>query len=82
MSLKEEINQLTRYQKIILSIYFVLSIPLLPFMAVMIPFAWWVTAPEGGPTRKLTLIEFLSFSVAMSLFAYLIAACLHWCPPQ
>lgn len=82
MKLKEEIAQYTRYQKIILSIYFLLSLPLLPLMAILIPFAWWVTAPQGGPTRPLTLIEFLSFSVTMSLFAYAFAACLHWCPPQ
>lgn len=82
MNLKEEINQLTRYQKTILSIYFLISIPLLPLMAIMIPFAWWITQPQGVPPRPLTLIEFLSFSVAMSLFAYMMFACLHWCTPQ
>ena len=80
MIFEEEVKQLTRYQRIILSIYALISLPLLPLMAVMIPFAWWVTAPQGGPTRKLTLIEFLSFSVTMSLFTYVFAAALHWCP--
>ena len=49
------------------------SLPLLPFMIVMIPFAHWVTQPDGVPPTKLTLMYFLTLSATMSLFAYLIS---------
>lgn len=66
----KEWKSFTRRQKIIIGAYLVMSLPLLPLMAIMIPFSWWIVAPQGGPTRKLTLIEFASISLAMSLFTY------------
>lgn len=78
----EEWKSYTRYTKTVLSIYGILSLPLLPFMVPMILFSWWVTAPANGPTRKITVAEILSLSFTMSLFVYIFAACLHWCPPR
>jgi len=58
-------------QKIILSIYALVSLPFMPFYMVMIPFAWWVTTSKGQEPRKVTIVEFLSMSMASSLFVYL-----------
>lgn len=78
-SMIEEWKLFTRYQKIVLTIYLIISLPLMPFFIIMIPFANWVTSPEGGPVRQLTLTYFLSQSVAFSVFAYMIAALIR-CP--
>lgn len=74
----EEWNAYPRYSKTVLSIYVLLSLPLLPVMVPMVLFAFWVTKPEGN-TRKITLGEIITMSFTMSLFVYIFAACLHWC---
>jgi hypothetical protein len=66
----EEWKSYTRYQKIVLCIYTLISLPLMPLYVVMIPLSFWITKSKGD-TRKLSLVEFLSLSVAMSMFAYL-----------
>jgi hypothetical protein len=76
----EEWKSYSGYTKTVLVIYFLISLPLLPLMAIMIPFAWWVAAPQGVLTRRQTLADFLSLSVALSLLAYILVAVLHWCP--
>jgi hypothetical protein len=65
----EEWKSYSRYTKTVLSIYLILSLPLLPVMVPMVLFAFWVTKPEGN-TRKITLAEVISFSFTMSLLAY------------
>jgi hypothetical protein len=73
-NLVETWNSWDKQQKIVLTIYAIVSLPLLPFTAIIIPFAHWITQPNGVPPRKLTLIEFLSMSIAISIFGYLIFA--------
>jgi hypothetical protein len=75
----EEWKSYGRYTKTVLTIYLILSLPLLPVMVPMILFAFWVTAPQGIPRRKMTLTELISFAFTMSLFVYIAAACVHWC---
>jgi hypothetical protein len=77
----EEWKSYSRYTKTVLTIYLILSFPLLPVMIPMVLFAFWVTKPQGD-TRKITPAEVISFAFTMSLFVYILAACLHWCPPR
>jgi hypothetical protein len=73
----EEWKSFTRYQKIVLTIYFIISLPLMPFFAIVIPFANWITTGKGMPVRRLTIIDFLSQSTAFSLFGYLCAILIY-----
>lgn len=68
----------TKRQKIILTIYAVVSFPVLPLMALYYPFVKWVTSSSGE--TKLDLVEFLSLSMAVSLFVYLVGSILWWLP--
>ena len=69
----------TRRQKIILTIYALLSLPLLPLMAIVYPFSKW--AVYGGKP-KLDLVEFLCMSMAMATLTYIVAGLLYWLPPN
>lgn len=81
MKITEEWKAFTRYQRIVLSIYTLFSLPLMPFYVVMIPFAFWVTRSKDD-TRTLTLIEFLSMAMAMSVFAYPVALLIYCSGPK
>lgn len=59
-------------QKIVLAIYAIVSLPLLPLFAIMYPLATWVV---GG---KRSLVDFLSISMAVSIFIYMVVG-LRWC---
>lgn len=76
----KEWNSWTTYQKIALSIYTILSLPLLPLMVVLVPFVWATTTSESSASIKLTLAEFLSLSMAVSILCYLILAAMLWIP--
>lgn len=73
----EEWKSFTRYQKIVLSIYFLISLPLLPVMVILIPSMWWIAKPKWS-TDKMTLMHFLCMSVTLSLFAYLMFGLVRW----
>jgi len=79
-SMLEEWRSFTKYQKIIISIYLVLSLPWIPFLIMVIPFTHWLTSSANIPYKKITLMEFACFSVAMSLLGYLIIAAILWLP--
>lgn len=76
----EEWKSYPRYSKTVLTIYLVLSLPLLPVMIPMCLGAWWVTQPDNKEYRRpMTALELISFSFTFSLFVYIAAACVHWC---
>jgi hypothetical protein len=70
-------SKYTTKQKVILTIYVLVSLPLLPLMAIMYPFSKWAVE---GKKPTLDLVEFLSMSVAFSLFMYLIGSALYFFP--
>jgi hypothetical protein len=74
MTILEEWKSYSRYTKTVLSIYALVSLPLMPLYIILIPFAWWVTTSEGTQYKRLPLADFLSFAMSMSIFAYMIAA--------
>ena len=66
----------TRYQVIVLTIYACLSLPILPLTAIMYPFSKWITqdanAHACGEKVEYTIEEWLSLSIALSIFMYMI----------
>jgi hypothetical protein len=61
-------KDLTTYQKVILSIYAVVSLPVLPFMFIMYPFTKWAVSGKV----EWNWIEFLSMSVAIIILGAMI----------
>jgi hypothetical protein len=77
----EEWKSYSRYTKTVLTIYLILSLPLLPVMIPMVLFCFWVAKPKGD-TRKMPLADVISLSFTMSLFVYIMVPILHGCPPK
>jgi len=71
-------RQYTKHQVVVLTIYALISLPLLPLMAVVYPFTKWVV--YGGKS-KLDLMEFLSMSMTFSLLIYLMGIAVWLDPP-
>jgi hypothetical protein len=75
-------QEYTQRQVVVLTIYALLSLPLLPLMAVAYPFSKWVTRDANNHEEiELTMVEFLSLSMAMSLFMYFFASMMYCFPP-
>jgi len=66
-----KVEQYTKHQKIILTIYAILSLPLLPMMAILYPFLTWIFTGVGEK-YKLSLLDFLCMSMAVSLPTYIV----------
>ena len=76
-------EEYTQRQKIILTVYAILSLPLLPLVAVMYPISKWITQDANNKEEvKLSVIEFLSLSLALSLLLYIVIAMMYCCPPS
>jgi len=78
--IKEIWNSWNTRQKIVLTIYIIISLPTLPLNGIIIPFLHWLMQSDGVRRRKLSLPEFLSMSVTNSIFIYVIAVFIFWCP--
>lgn len=76
----------TTRQKIILTVYVILGLPLLPLTAIMYPFSKWVTQDaneaKAGVKIKFDLVEWLSVNLALCLYLYLMVGLMHWLPPD
>lgn len=79
--LGSEINSYTTKQKIILTIYAIVSLPLLPLIIPMYPFTKWVMrdANKKGDL-ELSLLELLVLGMSTSLFMYLFLGLAMCCP--
>ena len=75
-------QEYTQRQVVILTIYILLSLPILPLMIFLYPFTKWVTQSANDKTEvELTMIELLSLSMAMSLFMYFMVGMAYCFPP-
>jgi hypothetical protein len=74
--LKNFWNGLCLRQKIIITIYFVISLPLIPIVCPMWWFAKWVN--QAKDVNHFDPIEYLSLSMAMTLMTGIVFALIHW----
>jgi Na+-driven multidrug efflux pump len=67
------------YQKVILTIYAIFSLPILPLMVFVYPFIKWTTLQKDEKI-KLDITEFLAMSAAISIIVYLYIAAFYFLP--
>jgi hypothetical protein len=77
-------NQLTKRQKIICSIYFILGVPALPLAVVMVLMRRYLAGDTQyfNPENRVNfIVEFCAYMIAFTLFGGLICLLLHFVKP-